>query len=301
LLSQEGQKWTTFTPPAPPTWRRYRGLILHRRSHHWSQWPEAGIGVACGAVVGIDIDFLDAEKAHETDLLARRNLGDTPALRIGQAPKRLLVYRADEPVVSRSFGPLEILGSGRQFVAYGIHPRSGMPYHWPDEGLADLRLTDLPLVSEVRLGEFIYLAHQRFSDDLAPLKDLKTAGAQRMKNVSERVPNPELRGNPPAIRDAMAYLSNKDLPYNDWIMLGLAIKGALGEEGWPLFAEWSGQSTKDIPSATAKAWQSFRPNRIGAGTIFYLARKAGWSPPAALRFDRNPEIPHPARKFFKEY
>jgi hypothetical protein len=32
LLSQEGQKWTTFTPPAPPTWRRYRGLILHRRS-----------------------------------------------------------------------------------------------------------------------------------------------------------------------------------------------------------------------------------------------------------------------------
>nr|WP_232332930.1 hypothetical protein [Novosphingobium aquimarinum] len=29
----KGKKWTTFTPPAAALRRRYRGLILHRRSH----------------------------------------------------------------------------------------------------------------------------------------------------------------------------------------------------------------------------------------------------------------------------
>ncbi len=36
------EKWTTFTPLATPVWRRYRGLILHRRSqqdvnHRWER------------------------------------------------------------------------------------------------------------------------------------------------------------------------------------------------------------------------------------------------------------------------
>ncbi|WP_370275459.1 hypothetical protein, partial [Hyphomonas atlantica] len=29
----KGKKWTTFTPPAAALRRRYRGLILQRRSH----------------------------------------------------------------------------------------------------------------------------------------------------------------------------------------------------------------------------------------------------------------------------
>ena len=34
-------KWTTFTPPAATLRRRYRGLILHRRSHRAAStiWP----------------------------------------------------------------------------------------------------------------------------------------------------------------------------------------------------------------------------------------------------------------------
>ena len=33
----------------------------------------------------------------EIEALAKRMLGDTPAVRIGHAPKRLLVYRAVQP------------------------------------------------------------------------------------------------------------------------------------------------------------------------------------------------------------
>jgi hypothetical protein len=33
MQPQEGKKWTTFTPPAAGSSRRYRGRLLHRRSH----------------------------------------------------------------------------------------------------------------------------------------------------------------------------------------------------------------------------------------------------------------------------
>ena len=59
----------------------------------WRQYPGAGIGVACGAIVGVDIDVVeDAAVAMEIAQLARQRLGDTPAMRVGLAPKRLLVY-----------------------------------------------------------------------------------------------------------------------------------------------------------------------------------------------------------------
>ncbi|WP_141134936.1 integrase core domain-containing protein, partial [Tropicimonas sediminicola] len=32
--NQEGQRWTTFTPPAAGSSRRYRGRLSHRRSQH---------------------------------------------------------------------------------------------------------------------------------------------------------------------------------------------------------------------------------------------------------------------------
>jgi Bifunctional DNA primase/polymerase, N-terminal len=82
-------------------WRDYPGWTRHGSrptSEHelvvWSGWPDAGIGMACGTVVGIDIDIEDARLACDVEQLAGERLGDTPALRIGRAPKRMLVYRA---------------------------------------------------------------------------------------------------------------------------------------------------------------------------------------------------------------
>jgi hypothetical protein len=103
----------------------------------WRRWPDCAVGIACGAVVGIDIDVPDASVAVSLTDLAKRMLGETPCLRIGQAPKRLLVYRAAEAFRGRKRHPLEVLARGQQFVAYAIHPVTGQPYSWPEEGLTD--------------------------------------------------------------------------------------------------------------------------------------------------------------------
>ena len=91
-------------------------------------WPDAGIGIVGGAVAAIDIDIADdAELAHRLEKLARERLGETPALRIGQAPKRLLVYRTAAPFKGIKRHPLEVLCLGQQFVAYAIHPGDRPP------------------------------------------------------------------------------------------------------------------------------------------------------------------------------
>ena len=128
----------------------------------WADWPEAGIGIAAGRVIGIDIDVVQPESlALEIEALAKRMLGDTPAVRIG-----------------------------------------------------------------------------------------------------------------------------------------MALKGALGDAGGALFEAWSASSVKNDAKTTARSWRSFKPQRIGAGTLYKLALDAGWTPAPDLQL--NGEIVmnghHPARE-----
>ena len=56
----------------------------------WSSWPGCGLGILGGAVAAVDIDIIDdPDLALQIEQLARTRLGDTPALRIGRAPKRM--------------------------------------------------------------------------------------------------------------------------------------------------------------------------------------------------------------------
>ncbi len=107
----------------------------------------------------------------------------------------------------------------------------------------------------------------------------------------------DLTGTYEAIADALRYIPNADLPYDDWMRIGMAIKGALGEDGASLFAEWSACSTKHLSDTTDKAWASSRPTVIGAGTIYHHAQKNGWRPDSSIVLNpiNQPRPgPHPA-------
>jgi hypothetical protein len=65
------------------------------------RYPQYGIAMACGHfVVAIDIDELDEAQAEALQKLAFAQLGPTPLIRIGQPPKRLLVYRVDPGTIA---------------------------------------------------------------------------------------------------------------------------------------------------------------------------------------------------------
>ncbi len=260
----------------------------------WGNWPEAGIGIAAGSVIGIDIDVLASPAvAMEIEALAKRMLGDTPAVRIGHAPKRLLVYRAVQPFSGFKYPPIEVLGVGQQFIAYGIHPDTGEPYNWPVSTLADLSPDDLPGITEAQAREFAKEAYRLIPADLRP----KSLGVGLRANM-ESANLPEQRGTFEAVEDALVHILNDDLDYDSWVRIGMAVKGALGDEGWPLFEKWSQSSQKNDPKTTARSWRSFAPQRIGAGTIYKLALDNGWLPSSDIQL--NGEIVmnghHPARE-----
>lgn len=256
----------------------------------WSTWPEAGVGIACGAVAAIDIDVADdPDLALELERLSRARLGDTPALRIGRAPKRLLVYRTLAPFRGIRRAPLEVLGLGQQFVAHALHPVTGQPYAWPEETLADLDISSLPVIDEASARAFLDEALA-----LVPAR-LRPASLAHSNPAADRSGLGQV-GTLPAIRSALAFIPNADLDYDSWVRVGLALKGALGDAGGDLFAVWSAQSAKHDPAFTATTWAGLKAARIGAGTIYHLAMEQGWKPDAGLVLDGSvpEEDEHPA-------
>lgn len=257
----------------------------------WSSWPDCGIGIVGGAVAAVDIDIVeDAELALQIEQLARARLGDTPALRIGRAPKRMLVFRTVEPFRGIKRHPLEVLCLGQQFLAYAIHPDTGAPYVWPEEGLADIDITDLPEITAEAAVAFLDEAYA-----LLP-ESLRQRGLAAMSPAVDIARSHSQIGTLPAIEAALEWLPNSELDYDSWMRVGMALKGALGEEGADLFADWSAQAAKDVPATTLKAWASFKPDRIGAGTVYHLAMERGWQPDPDLRLDGSlpEEADHPA-------
>lgn len=124
-----------------------------------SAWRTAhascGIGLRTGRLVGIDIDILDPDLAHQAQALAFERLGET-LVRVGRWPKRLLLYRTPTPFAKMKSGQVEILGLGQQFVAFGIHPGSGAPYSWPlGETPLEVPLTDLPVIDPSAAAAFL--------------------------------------------------------------------------------------------------------------------------------------------------
>lgn len=238
----------------------------------WQRWPGCGIGIPCGFIHGVDIDVLDERAATAIERLARSELGDTPCLRIGLAPKRLLVYRSAASFPSIKKHPIEVLGHGAQFVGYGIHGETGNPYFWPHEGLDEVHIGRLPEITEEQCRRFLDLAYEMVPPELRQRK----LGPDR--SADYYYAGGELRGTRAAVASALQFLPNDDLDYDSWIYIGLAIKGALGEDGGDIFAGWSSQSIKDQPPYTTKTWCGLKPERLGAGTIYYYAGQNGWVP-----------------------
>ncbi|SFD42855.1 bifunctional DNA primase/polymerase [Roseivivax sediminis] len=139
--------------PAPSRWSAV--TLDETRIRDWcARFPDHGIGLRAGQLVGLDIDELDADRAHEVQRLAERRFGES-LLRIGQWPKRLLLYRTEAPFAKMKVGKVEILGVGQQFVAFGLHAATGRRYYWTDDTPLDVCLEDLPSIDQESASAFL--------------------------------------------------------------------------------------------------------------------------------------------------
>ena len=149
----------------------------------WSErFADHGIGLRTGNLIGIDIDHLDPDIAHEVDSLAQRNFGDT-LIRVGRWPKRLRLYRTETPLPKLTLPRLDILGVGQQFVAFGTHPDTGRPYEWiTGDTPCEVPLDQLPQVDEPGLHAFLGEAASligHLAAESLPRRDRTTSAAHK--------------------------------------------------------------------------------------------------------------------------
>lgn len=109
-----------------------------------AEYPEksAGVGILCGVgeypICCLDIDCGDSEIVEE--ILGIIGFFETDLVRTGRAPRKAVVLRAASAGWKSKAGKFfekdgelirfEVLGKGKQFVAYHIHEKTQMPYTW---------------------------------------------------------------------------------------------------------------------------------------------------------------------------
>lgn len=268
----------------------------------WGRWPGCGIGIMCGkgegqdyGLVGFDLDVLDPVAAAIVIEICERILGQTPAVRIGMNPKAMLLYKTTETISKMAKGPIECLGYGQQFVAYGIHEKTGEPYQWPIESLVDIPIDRLPTVTAEQLWNALDEAYDALPAELkvARLGGAPKTGGDVIPFTGVAQPNDDLRGTPEACAEFISRIPNGDVIWDDWNRIGMALWSAsTGQQwGWELFDEFSRRSSKYHPKTTASRWNSYnksQPSRIGLGTLQHLAMQHDGSPiPPDIAFNEH--------------
>lgn len=272
-----GYHWQTYSPTA--------GDVI--------EWQKAGanVGLHAARYPAIDIDVTREDIADTIHAEARRAFGDAP-VRVGRAPKRLLMFRTGAPFPKmqmrfRMDGVehlVELLGAGQQYVVGGIHPATNEPYSL-DTDPADL-LDRMPtLTREAATAWFEELAgtlemlgaeivHSSYSAD----------HAERLAVDQETLRAPSVQ----AVADLVAAIPNTNEQFGDrdsYIRMGYAIKAACGAESegdaldiWMEWAgRWEGSGDKGFQPEVAEAdfLRMHSPFEIGWSYLLDVARVAG--------------------------
>ena len=254
---------------------------------------DCGVGIACGSVIGVDIDILDAQKAQEFEeaVLALTGVKEAP-VRTGRAPKRLLLYRARDAIASQNMPPwwidraadvkygLEILSHGRQFVSYGIHPDTGREYVWRDGAPADTPIDELPEISAAQ----VELIAQHYE---------KVSGVTRAPQASTPMPS-SFRGDQaePAALDWIMQALPNDGGWDDWTRVCIAAVNAGCT--FDQFDSWSSKHPKYSHEETLRRWNTAQANRgtLGVGSLVNILGRYGIRLPREIRLHREPDHSH---------
>lgn len=264
------------------------------------QWLESGhgrngIGIIAANTPGVDLDIRDEELALHMEGWIHENVAMGP-VRLGFAPKRLIMFRTDAPfrkMKSKVYEDgegnqhqVEILGDGQQFVAYHIHPENRQPYQWlykdgplvtPHDELPELTVE----MAQAIIAEFEAQAKDR---GWTLKKRLPSKGLGSGQNVDD--------DDPFAADTQTADISDDDLhaklllvpgadDYDTWLQIGMALYHQFGgvERGLELWHEWSSLADNYDPDALDDKWKTFDISDKGrapvtARLIIKLAKEA---------------------------
>ena len=273
----------------------YPGLITKWLKS--GEYTRCGLEIACGrSVIGIDIDERNQIRAFQAEQIVRSHLGNTPLVRYGEWPKRVLVYAAEgEPIPYSEIGVVQILGLDHQFVAYGIHPDTGKPYSWhPDGEPSTTPVDQLPCVSAERVMRLVRALGEFYGVEIegSPAITLPDKDAARSSMIRTR---PRPRSSPGRMLDEHGrVIDGRDrflaqCVYYAAVVQGLATVEDVASQAWTYFSDHAGltrpkgngQGSWTLRDARTKARSTLRRfrSRHPAQRLHAKSREASfWTP-----------------------
>lgn len=240
----------------------------------WQRWPRAGIGVHCGlsglAVIDVDPRNGGAESLEALELDKGPVWEQEPCEAHTGGGGRHYVFTAPDALqLPAKLAPgVDLLSGDRYFIVEpSVHPLTGRPYRWT-RGANPLNKKTLPsLPNEWHSGARRAIEATVDADPLATLTPQPLA---------------DTRENRLRVRRALFSLS-ADVDYHDWMRVVFAVLATGLPDAVDLARDWS-ETAPDRFDADAfdRLVHSYRDERrhggdlIGAGTLFHLAKAAGW-------------------------
>lgn len=250
-------------------------------------YADGNIGINARFAPAIDLDVYDENMADILEAFLLERLGDT-CVRIGRAPKRLLMYRTSKPftkmyaaLIDPEGGKhkIEILGDGQQYLAYGIHPDTGSDYYY----------TSLEEPLAYSIDELPELTHADATEALEAMTDLlrehgwtisrTSLGRERGEGGEDfdlTTLKPVMKITEASVRETLEWIPNDD-DYDIYLDVGMALHHQFdgGERGLEIWHEWAQQSTKYKAEDVNYRWESFGrgPATLTFSTMVYRARE----------------------------
>ncbi|MBZ0272983.1 PriCT-2 domain-containing protein [bacterium] len=140
---------------------------------------------------------------------------------------------------------------------------------------------------------FDRLAAARLQDILAQVPDeirrfvLKTKGVLKEASAPKSSP-PSAPGNFAPTDSAVVHAAldhiSPDCSYDDWLHIGMALHHWDAQAGLAIWEAWSARGEKYVAGEPSLKWDGFTSGGgVTLGTLFDMAKKAGWTPPAHQR------------------
>ena len=253
-------------------------------------------GILADQLRPIDIDIDDPGMARRVRSMALDRFGETSIRRRGNSERSLLLYRAEigaPPKIAITGAAhtaangckVEVLGAGQQFVAFGRHD-SGADLEWFPEAPGEVSADQLPSVSEEGILAF-----------LTDVAALIVAEPPSRPNGKDHYPASNPQADPLRLAAALSALPNAGpADWEWWNKVGMALFNATDGSaiGGELFNEWSRRNPAYDLKETEERWHHYRrspADRLGAGTIFYLAGGAFRPEPEMEEPPSSPEDP----------
>ena len=284
-----GVKW----PKGVPRWQDPPSLIQTRHRMAAGLYREdGGIGLLTGVgdapLAAVDIDILDAAAATIFTGIIFRMAGPAP-VRVGRAPKALLLYRASAPGIAKmqssrwrdaggAVHQVEVMGTGQQFVAYGRHP-SGSLYTWSEGEPSTTDAASLPAVAHETL-QAIMVGFDTFALERGWERVSRGASDQDPGKPTDALGNVQSRGTH-TLREYADILERLDpsMGRPDWIRVGMAGHHAFAgsDEAFTVWENWSEGGDNFVPGHCEVAWRSFvdarhAGNPVTFGTLRHMVR-----------------------------